>query len=331
LIRAAANEFTLEAPGGATIYSRSRGKKININAAEAIDIASSEGNVALTGRQTEIWGRTGQGTSIRASQIAFDMRIPNGAAMYGDSATKNFNISAPEKILLSAAGGIEGSPDGYDNYPPLRNIALIELKCTPDDEETCNIDAEWIATEKNDYSVVTSGNKGILITGGAENALTPFYYQTGQMDLGSSSLRWRNIYATNGTIQTSDRNEKNTVEQIPVDRARDFILGLQPVTYKMNNGTSGRTHWGLIAQDVEELLGRLGIDSKDFAGFIKSPKVILHDADETGKPLRKPKTEVVEGEYDYSLRYDEFIAPMIKTIQNLNERLERLENNKTGG
>ncbi|MFR8874751.1 MAG: hypothetical protein ACLVHV_15755 [Oscillospiraceae bacterium] len=36
--------------------------------------------------------------------------------------------------------------------------------------------------------------------------------------------------------------------------------------------TSGRTHWGLISQDIEELLPQLGMTSMDFAGFIKSPK-----------------------------------------------------------
>ena len=30
-------------------------------------------------------------------------------------------------------------------------------------------------------------------------------------DIGGSSARWDNIYATNGTIQTSDRNEKTQI------------------------------------------------------------------------------------------------------------------------
>lgn len=128
----------------------------------------------------------------------------------------------------------------------------------------------------------------------------------GTPDLGAIDKVWGNIYAQNGTIQTSDRNEKNTVNTLHTEKAKDFIMGLKPVTYKMNSGTSDRTHWGLIAQDIEVLLEDNGIDSKDFAGFIKSPKAL-------------------EGEYDYSLRYDEFIAPMIKVIQDLNRRIEQLE------
>ena len=124
--------------------------------------------------------------------------------------------------------------------------------------------------------------------------------------LGAIDKVWGNIYAQNGTIQTSDRNEKNTINALQTEKSKAFILGLKPVTYKMNSGTSDRTHWGLIAQDVEALLENLGIDSKDFAGFIKAPKAI-------------------DSQYDYSLRYDEFIAPMIKVIQDLSRRVEELE------
>lgn len=60
----------------------------------------------------------------------------------------------------------------------------------------------------------------------------------------------------------------------------------------------------------------LGMDSKHFAGFIKSPKSILNE-DGT--------KEIVENEYTYSLRYDEFIAPMIKLIQSQQNRIEKLE------
>lgn len=128
----------------------------------------------------------------------------------------------------------------------------------------------------------------------------------GTPDLGAIDKVWGNIYAQNGTIQTSDRNEKNTVNALHTEKAKDFIMGLKPVTYKMNSGTSDRTHWGLIAQDVETLLEEMGLNSKDFAGFIKSPKTN-------------------EETYNYSLRYDEFIAPMINVIQDLSRRVTELE------
>ena len=84
----------------------------------------------------------------------------------------------------------------------------------------------------------------------------------------------------------------------------DFFDGLRPASYKMLHGTSGRTHYGMIAQDVEELMQVLGMDSKDFAGFVKSEK---------------------NEETYYGLRYGEFIALCIDQIQRLKKRVKALE------
>lgn len=113
----------------------------------------------------------------------------------------------------------------------------------------------------------------------------------------------------------------------------NLILGLKPSTYKMNNGTSDRTHWGLISQDIEELLKKIGLTDLDFAGFIKSPKTIMVEEeeeyetkDENGETIVKTrkvqKEQIIEGEYNYSLRYDEFIAPIILFIQALYHKYE---------
>ena len=100
-------------------------------------------------------------------------------------------------------------------------------------------------------------------------------------------------------------------------------MGLIPSSYEMIDGTSGRTHYGLIAQDVEELMKKLNMDSSDFAGFIKSPKKIIKYEDENGKKLENPIEEVIENEYDYALRYDEFIAPLIKVVQEQQKMIEQ--------
>lgn len=146
-----------------------------------------------------------------------------------------------------------------------------------------------------------------------------------KVDLGKSTDEWKNVYAINGTIQTSDRNKKNSIIELDYEKAQSLIYGLKPSTYKMNTGTSGRTHWGIISQDIEELFEEIGMTSLDFAGFIKSPKIQRITADENGKELQKPIEKVIEGEYDYSLRYDEFIAPIIKVIQSQHEEIETLK------
>jgi hypothetical protein len=148
--------------------------------------------------------------------------------------------------------------------------------------------------------------------------------------LGKSGARWSTVWAANGTIQTSDARQKKDVA--PTDLGLDFIASLKPVSYKWIVGKNVevveeigeievdvvvgkdedgndvtekqkqkqysvryepvpgvRTHYGLLAQDVQSVL-----DGKDFGGFIEDSK--------TGH---------------LGLRYDQFIAPLIKAIQEL--------------
>lgn len=144
----------------------------------------------------------------------------------------------------------------------------------------------------------------------------------GGFTLGTSSLRWGQIYSTAGSISTSDRNQKHDIKELEEDRAVGLIMGAIPVTYKYNDGTSGRTHWGLIAQDIEELLTALGLGPVDFAGFSKSQK---ERADErTGEliPVLDDKGQTI---YEYGLRYEEFVAPLIKTVQAQKRQIDDLE------
>ena len=195
---------------------------------------------------------------------------------------------------------------------------------------------------RNEYGVVLRSN------GTDEaNAFRPSVNAgtTGHLYLGVANQKWRAVFAQNGTIQTSDRNAKHDITDLDPEKITAFIMGLKPSSYVFNDADSGRTHWGLISQDIEELFPQLGMTSMDFAGFIKSPKTEDYYEDvpetvtdeETGEEktvIRKElKTRTVEGEYIYSLRYDEFIAPLIcmvqkqqKQIENLERRLSALEN-----
>lgn len=188
--------------------------------------------------------------------------------------------------------------------------------------------------------VDTNAAAGVVLQGGVFREAGD-----GLLNLGNGSHRWAVVYAKTGSINTSDRNEKNTIADIDPEQAEKLIMGLKPSTFKFNDGTSGRTHWGLISQDIEELLPQIGMSDLDFAGFIKTPKTEDYYEDvpetvtdeETGEEKtvtrKELKTRTVEGEYVYALRYSEFIAPLIcmvqkqqKQIENLERRLSALEN-----
>lgn len=138
----------------------------------------------------------------------------------------------------------------------------------------------------------------------------------GSYDLGTSSNKFKDIYATNDIIQTSDLTEKKDIADLNSELVSDLVMSLHPVSFKFIDGTSDRTHYGLIAQEVETLVNNLGISNKDFAPLIKSQKV---ETDENGNETP------IEGEYVYGLRYAEFISILIKMCQNLQNEVDELK------
>ena len=131
-------------------------------------------------------------------------------------------------------------------------------------------------------------------------------HSSGAQSCGTSARRWSEVYVSTSEITTSDRNLKNNINY-ELSAYDSLFSALKPCGFQYNNGKSGRTHLGLIAQDVEEALEAAGLTSLDFAGFVKSP------------------VEEADGGYVYSLRYEEFIAICIRQIQLLIHRVDALE------
>ena len=112
---------------------------------------------------------------------------------------------------------------------------------------------------------------------------------------GASDHRWTTVYATNGTIQTSDIREKKNIETLD-DKYAEFFDTLNPVSFEWRKGDTNR-HIGFIAQEVEQGLEKSGIDN--FGGLVK--------------------------EEQYSLNYAEFIPILVSEIQRLKARVDELE------
>lgn len=127
---------------------------------------------------------------------------------------------------------------------------------------------------------------------------------SGDVRLGTGKRLWNSVWAIDDVIQTSDLNEKNSISY-DMERYAALFDRLKPVHYKLNAGTSGRVHVGMIAQDVEEAMNAVGMTGQEFAGICKAAKD--------------------EGGYSYFLRYGEFIALCIDQIQKLKTRIAALE------
>jgi hypothetical protein len=100
------------------------------------------------------------------------------------------------------------------------------------------------------------------------------------IDLGSVGARFDDIYATNGTIQTSDENEKQDIQALTdaEQRVATACKGLirrfrwqDSVAEKDDNPDSDETaryHFGVIAQDLQDAFTAEGLDAGDYGMFI---------------------------------------------------------------
>jgi hypothetical protein len=137
--------------------------------------------------------------------------------------------------------------------------------------------------------------------------------------IGTSDSRWGSVWAANGTIQTSDERTKTQIANAHL--GFEFIKSLRPVSYRWieggkretgernEDGTAiyesvpgERTHYGFIAQEVKEAVDAAGVD---FGGWLLSDK---DDPDS-----------------QQALRYDQFIAPLTKALQEAMTKIETLE------
>ncbi|MEM6265421.1 MAG: tail fiber domain-containing protein [Bacteroidota bacterium] len=71
-------------------------------------------------------------------------------------------------------------------------------------------------------------------------------------DMGATTRRWRQVFAVNGTIQTSDYRLKTDIQPLPY--GLETVLQLRPVRYQWKDNPGSKAKIGLIAQEVEEVV-----------------------------------------------------------------------------
>ena len=121
-----------------------------------------------------------------------------------------------------------------------------------------------------------SGSRGVKITDNFIPATITGANNDNAMDLGGASVRWDDVYATNGTIQTSDRNEKQDIAELS-DAEQRVSVAAKGLMRKFRwrdaveaKGDNARTHFGIIAQDLQAAFVAEGLDAGDYAMFIST-------------------------------------------------------------
>lgn len=136
----------------------------------------------------------------------------------------------------------------------------------------------------------------------------------GGRSLGNSTKRWSTVYATNGTINTSDRRDKENINDLSY--GLDEVMQLRPVSYTWKDAklSNGKPKIGLIAQDVKEVINEV-VQDKEWIQEEGSTSRRAVDAERMG------------------IYYSDLIPVLVKAIQEqqgtievLKKRIEVLEN-----
>ena len=170
-------------------------------------------------------------------------------------------------------------------------------------------------------------------------------------DIGNSAVRWDDIRATNGTIQTSDKNEKQNIESLSTKElnvAKKLSTLFKTFKWKSKvakKGDDARTHTGMIAQEIQTAFSDEGLDVSKYAFWCsdtwweKEVKVDAVKADKekgieaqdayTHMVIEKEKTDGYTERTRLSLRYPELLsfigAATEQRLASVEARLTALE------
>ena len=93
------------------------------------------------------------------------------------------------------------------------------------------------------------------------------------VDMGNGSVRWSTVFAATGSINTSDRNEKQDIEELSDAEQRVAVACKGLIRkFKFNDaveakGDDARIHVGIIAQDLQAAFAAEGLDASRYAMF----------------------------------------------------------------
>lgn len=267
-------------------------------AGDKLKYTSSDGILSLEGKIIATSGQIGK------------FNIDN--ALY--SGTKSMDSTKPG--IYIGTDGIRQYKD-ENNYVDIKNGSLVSNKIV------ANL-AYYIVDEVNEGTDVT---RIISYNNGNESTNYDVKYNFGRLSNKGGSNRYNYIEFSDTNVNrdcrvytnnfvapyqstSSDERLKNSIKKL--DEFDNVYFDLSPISFKYNNGNSGRQHFGFTAQSVQKSLEKYGYTTQDFGGVVQ---MTASSDEEEYQGIEDPM----------GLRYDEFIAWNTHMIQKLYKKVELQE------
>jgi hypothetical protein len=166
---------------------------------------------------------------------------------------------------------------------------------------------------ENTSFAVVGGVNGVVLASGGTYPGTPMYSadtntfrpaNDNVRALGTASFRYSEVYAANGTINTSDATEKQQVRELDdaerktAQRIKGLIRAFKWNEAVESKGDGARIHIGVMAQDVEAAFVAEGLDASKYGLFCRDTWDTLDG---------QPQTRL-------GVRYEELLAFVIAAL-----------------
>jgi hypothetical protein len=226
-----------------------------------------------------------------ASQISLGTNIqffnaPSGTAGSGATLTERMRLDSSGNLLVgktaasSATTGHGLTPSGLAYHTCDGAESLLLNRLTSDGaiaefrKDNTTVGSIGAFSSQSYYAGTDSGIR--FYVGGFIPCSETGAAEDNTQDIGLLTVRYDDIYATNGTIQTSDRNEKQDIEALSEAEQRVAVAAkglLRKFRWKSaveEKGDDARIHFGIIAQDLQAAFEAEGLDAGRYAMFIHS-------------------------------------------------------------
>ena len=174
-----------------------------------------------------------------------------------------------------------------------------EIRITASENWTPSAMGTSIFFNLTDTGATTSASRYVMTQGEFKPT------QDNSRRLGTPATRWTEVFATNGTINTSDERLKTGIQDLD-DTLLDAWSEVPKKSYKWVDSPDGITQVGVIAQDIVKAFARYGIDALEYG-------LINYDTEEDRYGVNYAQASVLDA------------ALVLRENKSLEDRIAKLE------
>ena len=234
---------------------------------------------------------TDDGTVLNEDSKDIDFRVESDSHLHAifmqaSSSVTMFNTTDDDPVFNNSTGASIGSNNGSGlaGVGQFSCSGGVAVRVNRSNEEGAVIGIHSEGTQEGIIGIKDAqpfmsnnggtNNCGIRI---ANNALIPCNnigaVSDDNVDLGAGDARYDDVFATNTSISTSDKNEKQDIEELSEAEKKVAVACKSLLRkYKWKKAVTeksdkARIHFGIIAQDLEDAFKAEGLDASKYAMF----------------------------------------------------------------